>query len=747
MVILTALAIVGITLVQKSDLHRQVGEELDFMARDEARKITQNVFLMCRAMQESVQQSVDQGLRIAEDILSRNGGFHFAEERVTWNAVNQYTQESRVVDLPKMMVGDLWLGQNLRMTAPSPIVDEIKTLSGVTATIFQRINEQGDMLRVTTNVEKLDGTRAIGTYLPHTNPDGSENPVIKAVLKGETFRGRAFVVDAWYITAYQPIWDERREQVIGILYVGEKQENVASLREGIMDVVVGKTGYVYVLGGTGEERGRYILSKGGARDGQDLWEATDADGSYFAQAMVNKALALADADDGKGIPVDFQRYRGHGKSEAESRWREAAISYFAPWDWVIVADYSPDDFVDSQLRVTAALEKMVDWILLFAACVVLIAIVIAFYLARTITGPLEKTVQMVSELERGHLDMRLNMEGHDEVCQMAQSMDAFADSLEHEVVEALSRLANGDLTFKIAPRDEKDVVRGALNKLAGDLNTIIAHIQVSGEQLTSSSLQVADTSQALSKGATDQASSLEEIASSMNEVASQTRQSALNASEANLLTDEAKGAAGRGTAHMQAMVTAMGEINEAGQNISTIIKVIDEIAFQTNLLALNAAVEAARAGVHGKGFAVVAEEVRNLAARSAKAAKETEALIAGSVEKAERGARIADTTAEVLHEIVSSVGKVSELVSEIAAASNEQALGISLVNQGLEQIEQVTQQNTANAEESAAASELLSGQAIQLQQMLKRFTLGKQHRSRVESGEPKLARLNWSQKN
>jgi len=174
---------------------------------------------------------------------------------------------------------------------------------------------------------------------------------------------------------------------------------------------------------------------------------------------------------------------------------------------------------------------------------------------------------------------------------------------------------------------------------------------------------------------------------------------------------------------MSSMSSAMEEINQSGQNISKIIKVIDEIAFQTNLLALNAAVEAARAGQHGKGFAVVAEEVRNLAARSAKAAAETAQLIEGSVEKTQNGNEIAGRTSSALEEIVEGITKVSDLVGEIAAASNEQAQGINQVNQGLGQIDTAIQQNTATAEESAAAAEEMSSQAGQLQHMLSRFKL------------------------
>jgi methyl-accepting chemotaxis protein len=259
--------------------------------------------------------------------------------------------------------------------------------------------------------------------------------------------------------------------------------------------------------------------------------------------------------------------------------------------------------------------------------------------------------------------------------------------------------------------------------MVDNLNDLLGQIQSGGEQIAAGSGQVADASQSLSQGATEQASSLEQITASLQQMSAQTATNAENAGLANNLAGGARQAAEQGSRQMEAMVKAMNEINLAGQNISKIIKTIDEIAFQTNLLALNAAVEAARAGQQGKGFAVVAEEVRNLAARSAKAAAETAELIAGSVEKSVNGSRIANQTAQSLTGIVDGIGRVSDLVAEIAAASSEQAQGVHQISLGVAQIDQVTQQNTATAEESAAAAEELSGQALQLQQMLQRFTL------------------------
>lgn len=354
---------------------------------------------------------------------------------------------------------------------------------------------------------------------------------------------------------------------------------------------------------------------------------------------------------------------------------------------------------------------------------IIIGLVIGFIMSGRISGALVKTVKMVKEMEKGHLDMRLNMKNKDEIGQLAQTMDAFADSLEKDLVNSMEKLADGNLTFDVVPRDNNDKFRGALKKACDDLNNILSQVLSSGEQVAYASGQVSSSSQSLSQGATEQASSLEEIGSSLTEMASQTRSSAENANQANQLSNKAKEAAENGNEQMKTMVGAMAEINDSSRNISKIIKVIDEIAFQTNLLALNAAVEAARAGKHGKGFAVVAEEVRNLAARSAKAAKETAELIEGSVYKTGKGSEMANQTAEALEEIVTSINEVTNLVDEIATSSNEQAQGISQINEGLTQIDQVTQQNTANAEESAAAAEELSAQAQQLQALLSNFTL------------------------
>ncbi|MDY3561542.1 methyl-accepting chemotaxis protein [Gemmata sp. JC673] len=405
-------------------------------------------------------------------------------------------------------------------------------------------------------------------------------------------------------------------------------------------------------------------------------------------------------------------------------------------------------------------------------------VLLGYVIARMITQPLNRCVEVLECTAKGDLSQRAEIHTHDELGRLAAALNTATESIraakEAERVQAarekeradreaaaererhereaaavrarseqeaaaaaelqrkveaiqagVDALAAGDFTVTIPDLGTDNVGQMArsLNQAVVSVRTAMEGVREVSVQLADASGQLSSASEEISSGAQEQASSLEETASSLQEITATVKQSADNAQQARQLASGSKEVAERGGAVVSGAVEAMSEINASSKKIADIITTIDEIAFQTNLLALNAAVEAARAGEQGRGFAVVATEVRNLAQRSATAAKEIKGLIQDSVKKVDAGTELVNKSGDTLAEIVTSVKRVTDIVTEMAAASKEQSSGIEQVNKAVSQMDSVTQRNASQTEEMSATAQSLTDQAGQLRDLVSRFKL------------------------
>ena len=361
----------------------------------------------------------------------------------------------------------------------------------------------------------------------------------------------------------------------------------------------------------------------------------------------------------------------------------------------------------------------------------IVCILLALYLSDMISKPLMAITDYMSRASStGDLSIDPDSaamigklaQGKDELSQLSNASAAFVGRI-NWVGEILKSIAGGNLKVEVDLLSDRDEMGSSLKTMTENLNEMFWEIKDTASQVSTGSNELADGAQALAQGATDQAASIEELSGNLTLISEKTNESADTADKTAQLAETIKENAEIGARQMDEMMAAVKHISEASQAINNVMKTIDDIAFQTNILALNAAVEAARAGDAGKGFAVVAEEVRKLAGKSAESAKDTDAMIQNSIEKAELGVRIAGETATSLSEIVAGINESTQLIAGIAKSSVEQSRSLSQITIEIDNVAQVVQQNTATAQQSAAASEEMNRQAAMLQSLISRFEI------------------------
>jgi methyl-accepting chemotaxis protein WspA len=622
-----------------------------------------------------------------------------------------------------MMVGDVWLGQNVELGVESPVVDVITRYSQKYCTIFQRMNADGDMIRVCTTVQNDEGKRAIGTYIPRKMPDGTDNPVLAKVLKGDRYSAMAQVVGKFQETVYEPIWkDADKKEIIGMVYAGSDMGDVLKeLRDAIQFIVVGKTGYVCVVGAKGEQRGCYVLSKGGERNGENILDTRDAKGRAVIKDVVDKALATPPGT------VFFDQYAWQNKGEAAPRIKRVAAVYYEPWDWIIDAGVYDDEYHEICQSIESAIDKLITNTAITGGLFMVAVAILALLLGGAVAKPIRKIAHVAQIIARGDL-----AEAKREVAILKVAPPGVAESQGGR---------NGG--------DETAQMSSAIVTMISHLASLVGQVQKSCVQLVSASTEIAATSKEQEATVGEFEALTARIVTAVKEISATAQELAKTmegvkgvAEGTGQLADSGRAGLGsmEGTMKQLAEATTsisskLSVISEKAGNINSMVTTITKVADQTNLLSLNAAIEAEKAGEYGLGFAVVAREIRRLADQTAVATLDIEAMVKEMQSSVTVGVMEMDKFSEEVKRGVRSVGEISgqlgqiiEGVKEVTGQFEKVNEGMKAQSQGAEQISEAmvhlsvgAKQTSESVKQSNEATEQLREAARALQTETSRF--------------------------
>ncbi len=665
--LLPAIVLTLLLVTEERPLVEGIKKEITTLLHSTFNATIRDIYASCQTANGLITKELEGTINVINYAIASSGGIYLnSANEVEWSAINEDTNQVTKVKLPQVLVGETWLGQNKSFAKKTPIIDPIKDLLGGTISIYQRMNEAGDMLNIATNVSTLNHERAIGTYLPAVRTNGDENPITAALLNGQQFRGSAYVFDDWYLTSFEPIKNEKNE-IIGAIYVGLQQKNIESLIRAIEGITIGPNGYAWIIKGIKKDENMLddLIIKSMNVDKNTVIN----DASFKVYDNIRRSIHNL-----KEKEIFTEHVTWQDPNDKYPTSKTIKYTYFKDWDWVIGITAYDKDFERPFKEVQKLFDHLILWVIFVALITLAFVGVIAFWFGTLIIKPITALTRIATRVTEGNIGGAIAL------------------------IEKITKGEDRDLAKAKDRNDETSHLLNAIMVMIATLNRIIGQVKSSSIQLVTTATEISSAVRMQETTVNDFGTSTNQIATAVKQISSTSQELFKTMSNVSDVANETGLMADAGLTELSEMANTMKTLTEATTsissklavissktaNINNVVTTISKVADQTNLLSLNAAIEAEKAAEYGVGFAVVAREIRRLADQTALATLDIEQIVKEMQSAVSAGVMEMDKFTKEVHSGVLEVGRISEHLQRIIVQVQELSPRFVSVKEGMQ---------------------------------------------------------------